>query len=188
MSTQAWAQGRRVVSRTPAFVAAGIYVTPALMGRGVPAGELFPFFSWDLFSRVPADTLEGYEPLERHRHGTVATVTVQRFIGEVPVEDPYWTSPDGRQVVSSSGAWTLTSNEGGDQRGGGRVRVLVRHGDEVLGAATTGLPRRDIRQASGTVALVAAGFAGSVQSGPNIDLHGVRVVALYPDETARVLP
>lgn len=282
MSMSALRQDGRVVSRWSAPVAAGVYVTVALLGRGLPAGEFFPFFSWDLFSRVPGDTLraavyleavagvpleapeellgsrhargskivasqltngllesarsgvvdaslasalvanhlpeeaewslrvESYEPIDRYRHGTVATVTVQRFIGEVAVEDPYWTSPHGRQIVSSSSSWTLTAGEGGGRLEAatldpdGRVHVsgwaadtvtgvlplavLVLHGDEVLGTATAGFPRWDVRQASETVALLAAGFSGSVQPGQGVDLDRVGVVALYADGTARRLP
>lgn len=282
MSTQAWPHDRRVVSRASAFLAAAVYVTVAVMGRGLPAGELFPFFAWDLFSRVPGDTLraavyieavagaplavpeellgsarargskivasqltnellrsvrsgspdesvatalvanhlpadvewtlrvESYDPIDRYRLGRVATVAVQRFIGEVPVADPSWISPDGRRIVSGSASWTLTDDQDGGQLEETRIavdgtvhvsgwaadtatgllpiRVLVLHGDEVLGTATAGFPRRDIRQASGTVALLAAGFSGAVHPRHPLELDRVGAVALYPDGTARRLP
>lgn len=48
--------GRRMLRtyRRPLVLVVVAYLVLALLGRATPRGEIFPFFSWDLFSTVPA--------------------------------------------------------------------------------------------------------------------------------------
>lgn len=45
------------VRARPAVVVAVLYVAVAVAGQSLPAGELYPFFTWDLFSTVPQQTV-----------------------------------------------------------------------------------------------------------------------------------
>lgn len=269
----------RVGVSASALLAATVYLAVALGGRALPAGEVFPFFSWDLFSTVPGETLraavyvdgidgsdlpvaeellssrfsrgskvvasqlandlllsirsgtveeravsalvanhlpasaawslrvETYEPIERFRHGTVDTVVVQRFHGEVVVEAPVWLSPDASELLSASGRWRLESGVSGgrlEERGrtaGGTmlsgwagdttagllpVRVVAVATDRVLASSPVGLPRADVRDVHGHRSLLASGFRLFVP-GDGVPSAEMRVFALFSDGTARML-
>lgn len=54
----------RGVRPWPAVAAVVGYALLALLARGVTGGEVFPFFTWDLFSRVPGEQLRATVYLE----------------------------------------------------------------------------------------------------------------------------